>query len=67
MYLDVNSFKWLTLTKLPVNGFEWIKIKFKIDEDFMKKKDENDIRVKYPKQLHELYNDSLFFNKKNRY
>ena len=26
-----------------------------------------DIGVKYPKQLHELYNDSLFFNKKNRY
>ena len=25
-----------------------------------------DIGVKYPKQLHELYNDSLFFNKKKQ-
>ena len=45
MYLDANYVKWITFNKLPVNGFELIKIKFKFDEGFVKKKAEERCRI----------------------
>ena len=45
MYLDVKNFKWITLSKLSVNVFKWIKIKFKFDEDFIKNYDEERYRI----------------------
>ena len=37
MYLDANNlYGWGKLQKLPVNGFKWIKITSKFNEDFIK-------------------------------
>ena len=56
--------------KLPVNGFKWLDSD-KINEDFIKKSDENndkgyilEVDVKYPKRLHELHSDLPFLSER---
>ena len=62
-YLDANNlYGWATSEPLPVDGFDWIKDLFKIDEDFIKNYDEDsnkryifEVDVEYPKYLQFLY------------
>ena len=66
-YLDANNlYGWAMSKRLPVNGFKWTDNN-KINEEFIKKYDENDkkgyifeVDVKYPKKLHELHSDLPF-------
>ena len=40
-YLNTNNLHgWAMSQKLPVNGFEWVKNLFKLNEDFIKNCDE---------------------------
>ena len=55
------------MQKLPVNNFEWIKVTFQFDKDFIKKLQEEsdegyfvEANVQYLDKLHELCNDSPF-------
>ena len=55
------------MQKLPVNNFEWIKVTFQFDKDFIKKLQEEsdegyfvEADVQYLDKLHELRNDSPF-------
>ena len=55
------------MQKLPVNNFEWIKVTFQFDKDFIKKLQEEsdegyfvEADVQYLDKLHELCNDSPF-------
>ena len=42
IYLDANNlYGWVMSRKFPVNGFKWVKIVSKIDEDFIKNYDED--------------------------
>ena len=67
-YLDANNlYGWAMSKKLPVNEFKWLDSN-KINEEFIKNYNENDkkgyileVDVKYPKKLHNLHSDLLFF------
>ena len=67
-HLDANNlYGWAMSQKLPVNAFKWIKKVSKIDEDFIKKYDEdgnNDYffkkDIEYPRELHNLHSDLPF-------
>ena len=71
-YLDANNlYGWAMSQKLPVNGFKWVKNTSKIDEKFIKNYDEDsekgyifEVDVKYPRRLHDLYNDFPFLPKR---
>ena len=61
--------------KLPVNGFEWVKLLSKFDERFIKNYDKNsdkgyflEVDVEYLKNLFSLHRDLPFLpeRKKNR-
>ena len=67
-YNDANNLYGLAMSEpLPVGGFEWTEDLFKIDEDFIKKYDENndkeyilEVDLKHPKNLHDLHSDLPF-------
>ena len=67
-YLDANNLSgWAMSQKLPVNGFKWINDVTKIDEEFIKKYNEDndkghilEVGIKYPKKLHDLHSDLPF-------
>ena len=67
-YLDANNlYGWAMSKTLPVNEFKWLDSN-KINEEFIKNYNENDkkgyileVDVKYPKKLHNLHSDLLFF------
>ena len=69
-YRDVNNlYDWAMSQELPVNIFEWIKVTFQFNEDFIKScNEENDegyfleIDFQYPEKLHELDNDLQFLS-----
>ena len=55
------------VSKLPVNGFKFVRKVSKIDEDFIKNYDEDtdkgyilEVDVEYPKNLHDLHSDLPF-------
>ena len=57
--------------KLPVNNFNWVKSKSKIDEKFIKSDDEDsdkgyifDVDVEYLRRLHNLHSDLPFLPKR---
>ena len=58
-YLDANNlYGWAMSQKLPVNGFEWVKLLSKFDERFIKNYDENsdkgyflEVDVEYPNKV----------------
>ena len=73
-YWDVNNlYGWTISQKLPVNNLEWIKDTSQFNEDFIKKKcneeiDEGfflEVDVQYLEKLHELHNDLPLFTRKN--
>ena len=67
-FLDANNLYGKAMTeKLPVRGFRWMDDISKIDEDFVKDYDKNDIKgyildvdVGYPNKLQNLHSDLLF-------
>ena len=67
-YLDANNlYGWAMSQKLPVSGFKWKKNMSKFNEEFIKNYDEDsnkgyvlEVDVKYPKNLHGLYEDLPF-------
>ena len=71
-YLDANNlYGWAMSQKLSVNGFKWVKNTSKIDEEFMKKYDEDsdkgyilEVDIKYPRKLHDLHSDLPFLPKR---
>ena len=71
-YLDINNlYGWAMSQKLPVNGFKWVKNTSKIDEEFIKKYDEDsdkgyilEVDVKYLRKLHDLHSDLPFLSKR---
>ena len=59
--------------KLPVNGFKWKKNMSKFNEEVIRSYDEDrdkgyilEVDVKYPKNLHGLYEDLPFLSQKNK-
>ena len=66
--LDANNlYGWAMSQKLPVNNFNWVKNKSKIDERFIKNYDEDsdkgyifEVDVEYPRRLHDLHSDLPF-------
>ena len=57
--------------KLPVHSFKWVKNTSKIDEEFIKKYDEDndkgyilEVDVKYSRRLHDLHSDLPFLPKR---
>ena len=71
-YLDANNlYGWAMAQKLPVNGFKWVEETSLINEEFIKKYNENnnkgyilEVDVKYPKKLHDLHSDLPFLPKR---
>ena len=73
-YLGANNlYGWAMSQKLSVNGFEWVEEDdlLKFNESFLKNYDENcdkgyilEVDVGYPKNLHELHNDSFLPGRK---
>ena len=71
-YLDANNlYGWAMSQKLPKNNFKWVEDISKINEEFIKKYNENsykghilEVDVKYPKALHDLHSDLPFLPKK---
>ena len=67
-YNDAKNLYGFAMSEpLPVDGFEWIKDLSKIDEDFIKKYDENsdkgyirEVDVECPNNLHDLHSDLPF-------
>ena len=67
-YLDANNLYGKAMTeKLPVTGFKWLDDIFRIDEDFVKGYNKNDIKgyilevdVDYPSKLQNLHSDLPF-------
>ena len=70
-YLDANNlYGWAMSKILPINEFKWIDNN-EINEDFIKNYNENDnkgytleVKVKYPKRLHELHSDLPFLSER---
>ena len=68
LYLDANNlYGWAMSQKLPVDGFKWVKILSKMNEDFIKNYDEDsykgnilEVDVEYPKNLPDLNSDLPF-------
>ena len=66
-----KQFIWTgNVSKLPVNGFKWIKNLSKFDEDFIKNYDVDsdkgcilEVDIEYPKNLHDLHSDLPFLTK----
>ena len=62
-YDDANNlYGWVMSQPLPIDGFKWVKIVSKIDEDFIKSYDEDSdkgyipvVDVEYLKNLHDLH------------
>ena len=59
------------LQKLPLNNFEWIKNTSQVNEDFIKRYNEEsdkgcslDVSVQYPENYYELHNDLPFLPEK---
>ena len=73
-HLDANNlYGWAMSQKLPVDGFEWVKILSKFNEDFIKNYDENsdkgyflEIDVEYPKTLFSSHKDLPFLQEKKK-
>ena len=73
-HLDANNlYGWAMSQKLPVDGFEWVKILSKFNEDFIKNYDENsdkgyflEIDVEYPKTLFSSHKDLPFLQGKKK-
>ena len=67
-YLDANNLYGKAMTeKLPVRGYRWMTDISRMDEDFVRSYDENDIKgyilevdVDYPNELHNLHSDFPF-------
>ena len=67
-YNDANNLYGFAMSEpLPVDGFEWMKDLSKIEKDFIKNYDENsykgyilEVKVEYPKNLHDLHSDLPF-------
>ena len=67
-YLEANNLYGGAMSEpLPVDGFDWVEYLSKIDEDFIKKYDQNSskgyilkVDVEYPKNLHDLHSDLPF-------
>ena len=62
-----NLYGWAMEQNLPVGGFKLVKSLSRIDEDFIKKYDENSnigyfvkVDIDYPKELHDLHSDLPF-------
>ena len=72
LYLDANNLHGKAMTKkLPVRGFTWMEDISKIDEDFVKVYNTNDIKgyildvdVDYPNKLQNLHSDLPFLPEK---
>ena len=61
------------VSKLPLDGFKWVKDLFKFNEDFIRNYDENsnkgyflEVDVEYPKKLFRLHKDFPFLPKKEK-
>ena len=59
------------VSKITINGFKWIEDTSEINEEFVKKYDENndkryilEVDVKYPKKIHNLHSDLPFLPKR---
>ena len=71
-YLDANNLSGYPMTgKLPVGGFKWVKNVSQIDEEFIKKFDENSdigfflkVNFECPEELHDLHSDLPFLPEK---
>ena len=71
-YLHANNlYGWAMSQKLPVNNFKWVEDTSIINEEFIKKYNENsskgyifELDVKYPKKLQDLHNDLPFLPKR---
>ena len=67
-YLDANNlYGWAMSQKLPVNNFKWVEETSRINEEFIKRYNENikkgyilEVDVKYPKKLHDSHSDLPF-------
>ena len=67
-YLDANNlYGWAMPQKLPVNGFEWVRNLSKVNEDFIKKYNENgyigyflEVDIDYLKELFNFHEDLPF-------
>ena len=67
-YLDANNLYDCAISQLSsVNGFDWVKNLSKIDEDFIKRYDEDsdkgyifDVDIEYPRELHDFQSDLPF-------
>ena len=67
-YLDANNLYGKAMTeKLPVRGFRWMTDISRMDEDFVRSYDKNDIKgyilevdVTYPNELQNLHSDLPF-------
>ena len=72
IYTDYNNLYGKAMSeKLPVDGFEWVEVLSTIDEDFVKKYDEDSdvgyfikADIEYPKELHILHIDLPFLPEK---
>ena len=71
-YLDANNlYRRAMSQKLPVNNFNWVKNKLKIDEKFIKSYDEDsdkgyifEVDVEYLRRSHDLHSDLPFLSKR---
>ena len=67
-YNDANNlYRFAISESLPVDGFEWMKDLFKIDEDLIKNYDQNsdkgyilEVDNEYPKNIHDFHSDLPF-------
>ena len=62
-----NLYGWTISQKWPVNGFKLVRNVSKIDEDFIKKYNEDgdigyflEVEIQYPRELHDLHSDLPF-------
>ena len=72
--LDANNlYGWAMFQKLPKNGFKWMEILSKFNEDFIKKYDENsntgyfiEVDVEYSKALFNSHKDLPFLPERKK-